>query len=165
MELKAHIHAIYLAPFAGAPMQSVNHAQIRLGLGIEGDRYGLGTGAFSSAEPAKVRHISLIALSGIEDANERLCGDGEPTFSDSETRRNIVLKGISAADLNNLVGEKFQLGNIFLLGTELCEPCERPAKLLKRSSFIAAFEGRGGIRAEILTSGMLTINDSLLMEK
>lgn len=53
-------------------MQSANSAKLIAGIGIEGDRYAMGTGAYSATEPAKVRHISLISLSGIETANEWL---------------------------------------------------------------------------------------------
>ena len=61
MSLKAHIQAIYLASSAGAKMQSIDHIKVKADSGIEGDRYALGTGAYSKIEPAKVRHISLIS--------------------------------------------------------------------------------------------------------
>lgn len=163
MKLNAYIQAIYLAPTAGAPMQSVDYAQVNIGVGIEGDRYAMGTGAYSAVEPAKVRHLSLIALSGIETANDWLNAGDEPTFDGAETRRNIVLEGITAHELNNLVGKQFQLGNLQLMGTELCAPCERPAQLLSRPSFMDAFEGRGGIRAEVLNSGTLAVGEKLLL--
>ena len=146
-------------------MQSVHSAKLNVGIGIEGDRYALGIGAYSATEPAKVRHISLISLSGIETANDWLKAGDEPAFDAAETRRNIALEGITAAELNNLVGKRFQLGSIQMLGTELCTPCERPAQLLSRPSFMDAFEGRGGIRAEVLSSGILSIGDQLSTEK
>lgn len=165
MKLKPHIQAIYLTNSAGAKMQSANSAKLNAGIGIEGDRYAMGTGAYSATVPAKVRHISLISLSGIETANDWLRAGDEPAFEASETRRNIALEGITAAELNNLVGRRFQLGKIQMLGTELCTPCERPAQLLSRPSFMDAFEGRGGIRAEVLSSGILSIGDQLSTEK
>jgi len=161
MSLNAHIQAIYIASTAGAKMQSIDHIKINAGSGIEGDRYALGRGAYSKVEPAKVRHISIISLSGIETANDWLKAGEESAFQASETRRNIVLDGISATELNALVGKQFQLGKIQLLGTELCTPCERPAQLLNKLSFMEAFEGRGGIRAEVLNSGTLTIGAKL----
>ena len=163
MKFNPRIQAIYLAPTAGMPMQPMDHVKVNAGLGIEGDRYALGTGAYSLIEPSKVRHLSLIALSGITIANDWLRAGNEPTFEASETRRNIILEGITAPELNLLVGQKFQLGNILLMGTELCSPCERPAQLLNRPSFMDAFEGRGGIRAEILSSGVLAINNALFI--
>ena len=164
MKLNTHIQAIYLASSAGAQMQAVDHARVNVGSGIEGDRYAMGTGAYSAVEPAKVRHLSLISASAIETANDWLKAGDEPTFNDSETRRNIVLAGITASELNDLVGKQFQLGKIQLLGTELCTPCERPAQLLNRPSFMEAFEGRGGIRAEVINSGTLNVGDKLLLE-
>lgn len=165
MKSNIHIQAIYFAPTAGAKMQPISPAKVKAGAGIEGDRYALGTGAYSAIEPIKVRHISLIALSGIEIANDWLQAGDEPPFNGAETRRNIVLEGIGAIELNSFVGKQFQLGSIQLLGTELCTPCERPAQLLNRPSFMEAFEGRGGIRAEILNSGTLAIGDQLFLEK
>lgn len=161
MLLNAHIQEIYLASTAGATMQFIDHIKVNAHSGIEGDRYALGLGAYSKVEPAKVRHISLISSSGIETANEWLKAGDEPTFDGSETRRNIVLAGITAAELNDLVGKQFQLGNLQLRGTELCTPCERPAQLQNKPSFMEAFEGRGGIRAEVLSSGTLAIGDKL----
>ena len=165
MKMNAHIQAIYFAPTAGAQMQSVSHIRVNAGSGIEGDRYALGSGAYSATEPKKVRHISLIASSGIETANDWLKAGDEPTFDGAETRRNIVLEGINANELNDLVGQRFQLGKLQMLGTELCTPCERPAQLLSRPSFMEAFEGRGGIRAEVLNSETLNVGDKLLNEK
>jgi MOSC domain-containing protein YiiM len=103
------------------------------------------------------------AKAGIETANDWLTAGDEPTFDESETRRNIALAGITASELNALVGQRFQLGSIQLLGTELCTPCERPAQLLGRPSFMEAFEGRGGIRAEVLNSGALAVGDKLFI--
>jgi len=164
MKLSAHIQAIYIAPSAGAQMQSVKQVSVNTNSGIEGDRYALGTGAYSATKPIKVRHISIISSGGIETANDWLKAGDEPTFDGSETRRNIVLEGITANDLNDLVGQQFQLGSLQMLGTELCTPCERPAQLLSRPSFREAFEGRGGIRAQILNSGTLAVGDKLFLE-
>ena len=164
MKLNANIQAIYLAPSAGAQMQSVTKVKVNGGSGIEDDRYAIGTGAYSAVKPSKVRHISLISALGIETANDWLKAGDEPTFEGAETRRNIVLEGITATELNDLVGQQFQLGSLRLLGTELCTPCERPAQLLSRPSFMEAFEGRGGIRAEVLNSGILSIGDKLSQE-
>jgi MOSC domain-containing protein YiiM len=164
MPTNAHIQAIYLASTAGAKMQSIDHIKVNAGSGIEGDRYALGAGAYSKVEPAKVRQISIISSSGIETANDWLKAGDEPTFDGSETRRNIVLDGINANELNDLVGKQFQLGSLQLLGTELCTPCERPAQLQNKPSFMEAFEGRGGIRAEVLNSGILAIGDKLTLD-
>lgn len=161
MKLHAHIQAIYLARSAGELMHAIDYVQVNAGLGIEGDRYALGTGAYSSVVPKKIRHISLISLAGIEIANQWLKASNEPLFDPADTRRNILLAAITPDSLNALVGQQFQLGDLQMLGTELCTPCERPAQLLNRHSFMEAFEGRGGIRAQVLNSGVLAIGDTL----
>jgi hypothetical protein len=156
------IQAIYIAPKAGMPMQLIELAELIAGQGIQGDRYALQTGAFSQLTPQKIRHISLIAQTGIDVANEWLKSGDEPNFKASETRRNIVLSNISAIELNHFVGKTFFLGNIQCRGIELCTPCQRPAELLNKSDFMNAFQGRGGLRAEVLGSGNLRIGDAFV---
>ena len=136
-------------------MVQIDQARIVSGEGIVGDRYAAGIGAFSLTKP-KIRHISLISLSGIADANRQLLANQHIPFSEGDTRRNVVIDHLSADELNSLVGKTFYLGGLAFKGTELCVPCQRPAKLLARPDFINAFEGRGGIRAEALESGTLT---------
>lgn len=160
MKVSPQIHSIYIAARAGELMVQLAQAEIIAGEGIVGDRYALGLGAFSKTKP-KIRHISLIALSAIENANGQLHAQQQPLFGGGDTRRNLVIKGISEEELNSLVGQTFYLGGIAFKGTELCEPCQRPANLLKRPDFMNAFENRGGLRAEALDSGTISNGDSL----
>lgn len=161
MKVSPQIHSIYIAARAGELMLRLARAEVIAGEGIVGDRYTQGLGAFSKTKP-KIRHISLIALSGIESANDQLRTKHQVLFSEGDTRRNLVIKGISEEDLNGLVGQIFYLGGIAFKGTELCEPCQRPANLLKRPDFMNAFENRGGLRAEALDSGTISNGDSLI---
>jgi MOSC domain-containing protein YiiM len=142
-------------------MKKRESARLIVGVGIEGDRYALGIGAFSGSIPAKIRDVSLIALTGIKDANQELEASGLSTYLASEVRRNIVIEGMSSDDLNQLLGKEFSLGLIRLRATELCIPCERPANLSEKSNFLSAFKNRGGIRAQILDSGDVRVGDRL----
>jgi MOSC domain-containing protein YiiM len=153
-----YIQAIYIAPSAGAAMQPLSKAKM-MTTGIEGDRYANGKGAYSNTTPSKIRHLSLITSSGIAIANEWLSAGGEPTFDASQTRRNIVIGNMSADELNSLVGKTFALGTLILHGVELCTPCQRPAQLLNKPSFMDAFEGRGGLRAKIVRAGDISVGD------
>ncbi len=141
-------------------MEEVRQAQVHQS-GIAGDRYANGQGAYSNALPPKIRHISLIASAGIESANQWLSGNKGSTFSAAQTRRNIVLSNIGADELNDLMGQTFILGGITLKGVELCTPCQRPAHLLRKPNFIDAFEGRGGLRTEVLSPGIISVGDYL----
>jgi hypothetical protein len=160
MKASPQIHSIYIASIAGVPMQQIKQARIIAGQGIAGDRYADGLGAFSKTKP-KIRHISLITLPGTADASRQLQGNRNAIFTEGETRRNVVIAHLSSDELNNLVGKIFYLGGLAFKGTELCAPCQRPANLLAKPDFIKAFEGRGGIRAEALESGMLVAGDVL----
>ena len=162
MKVSPQIHSLYVADLAGKPMMQIERAEIAAGEGIIGDRYAAGIGTFSASNP-KIRHVSLIALSGIADANHQLLSHQYPPFNPGETRRNIVINHFSAGELNGLVGKIFYLGGIAFKGTELCAPCQRPAKLLARHDFINAFEARGGFRAEALESGSLAANELLTL--
>jgi MOSC domain-containing protein YiiM len=160
MKASSQIHSIYIASQAGESMVQITPANIVAGEGIVGDRYALGRGAFSKTK-LKIRHISLIALEGMEDANRQLLAKQQMPFGEGDTRRNLIISGISAEELNALVGKTFYLGGLAFRGTELCEPCQRPANLLKRPDFMSAFENRGGLRAEALESGQITPGDLL----
>jgi MOSC domain-containing protein YiiM len=162
MKASPQIYSLYIANLAGEPMMQIERAKIIAGEGIVGDRYATGLGAFSGTKP-KIRHISIITLSGIEDANHQLLANQHTLFSESDTRRNIVIDYLSASELNALVGKTFYLGGLAFKGAELCTPCQRPAKLLARPDFIKAFASRGGIRAEALESGSLVVKDLLTL--
>lgn len=164
MKASPQIHSIYIAPQAGESMVQIAQANIVAGEGIVGDRYALGIGAFSKTKP-KIRHLSLIALSAIEGANRQLLAKQQEPFGEGDTRRNIVISGISVNELNDLVGKIFYLGGFAFKGTELCAPCQRPANLLKKQDFINAFEDRGGLRAEALESGYLIPGDLLRLSE
>ena len=160
MKAFPQIHSIYIAARAGELMVQLAQAEIIAGEGIVGDRYALGLGAFSKTK-LKIRHISLISLSAIENANSHLHAKQQTLFGEADTRRNLVIKGISEEELNGLVGRTFYLAGIAFKGTELCEPCQRPANLLKRPDFMNAFENRGGLRAEALDFGSISNGDLL----
>ena len=160
MKASPQIHSIYIASQAGETMAQITQANIVAGEGIVGDRYALDRGAFSKTK-IKIRHISIIALEGVEDANHQLIAKQQIPFGEGETRRNVIISDISADELNDLVGKIFYLGGLAFRGTELCEPCQRPANLLKRPDFMSAFENRGGLRAEALESGQLAPGDLL----
>jgi hypothetical protein len=155
------IHSIYIASQAGEPMNKRESVRLIVGAGIEGDRYALAIGAFSDSIPAKIRDVSLIALTGIEDANQELEASGLKPYLLSEVRRNIVIEDMSSDALNQLIGKEFSLGFIRFRATELCTPCERPAKLSEKLNFLSAFKNRGGIRAQILDAGDITVGDQL----
>lgn len=151
---QGRVAAIYISAEAGAPMEPIEEATLIEGQGIEGDRYANGIGAYSKSKREVIRHLSLIASEAIAAANEEHGSD----FEEIDTRRNIITEGI---ELNNLVDIEFRIGEVALRGVELCTPCARPDKLSGKRGFNAAFQDRGGLRAEILSSGAIRIGDTV----
>lgn len=152
--MEGSVLSIFITPKAGEPMSGVVQTWAMAGQGLAGDRYMSGQGAFSKSDRPVKRHVTLIAAEDIADANR---GSDSP-FRIEETRRNIVTVGIPLAPL---VGRVFFIGKAALRGVEPCDPCDRPSKLCGRPGFRTQFAGRGGIRAEILTSGLVTIGDTV----
>ena len=150
------VRNIFISPAADAPMQEVPKVMALAGRGLEGDRYALGTGSYSHSPRDISRHATLIAYDDIEIARR---AGGE--FHPDETRRNIVIDGISVADINALVGKTFRLGSALLKAVEICVPCERPSLLSGKPAFKDKFEQGGGLRVEILEDGLIAQGDAL----
>ncbi len=147
---------IFICSLKGEPMQEVTEVLAMKGYGLEGDRYAIGQGAYTTGR----NHVTLIASEAISAANEELL---EP-FSSGETRRSIVTQGV---DLNSLVGKVFVVGQAWFLGVKLCPPCSRPAMVGGRGSeqgelFQNAYENQGGLNAEIFGSGVIRVGDRIV---
>lgn len=76
---------------------------------------------------------------------------GQKRLSDTDTRRNIITRGI---DLNSLVGRRFLIGDVECLGQRLCEPCAHLERLTARG-VLKALIHRGGLRGDIVTDGII----------
>lgn len=144
---------IFICARKGRKMRPLQSVRLITGSGIEGDRYAVQDGAFSKAR-SSLGQISLIAIEAINEANTRL----EKPFMSAETRRNFVTAGVN---LNSLVGKEFYVGEAKVYGTELAEPCNRPSRLSKKEGFREAFELRGGLRAQVLSDGVVAIGDPI----
>ena len=124
----------------------------------------------------EVDEMSCIAGKGI--VGDRFFGykpdyDGQITFFEEEVyldlchalgisdrgpevfRRNVITRGIG---LNNLIGAEFELQGVRLHGTEECRPCYWMNHAFGPGAE-SALKGRGGLRAEILSDGILRRTD------
>jgi len=145
---------IFISPNEGEPMQELQEVKAIEQLGLEGDRYAGERGAWSKSKRKVIRQVSLIEQEAIDRANSVL----ETSFLPKETRRNIV---VSDFPLNDLIGKEFMVGDVRMRGVELCDPCKRPPKLIGKSGFEESFTGYGGLRAEILTTGQISVGDTV----
>ena len=132
-------------------MQSVSEARAVPGLGLEGDRYFAHQGTFSKPEPD--RELTLIEVEAVEAMKTELDVD----YGLGDSRRNIVTRGVP---LNHLVGREFWIGEVRARGLKLCEPCGHLARL-SHEKVLPGLVHRGGLRAQILTEGMIRVGQAV----
>lgn len=134
-------------------MTSLSEVRAIPGRGLEGDRYSVGLGTFSPKSQKPDYEITLIE----QEAIEAFAQTSSLPFSSFQARRNIVTEGVG---LNDLVGKEFFIGEVRICGVRLCEPCTYLAKI----SFPETLRGlvhKGGLRAQILSEGILRVGDAI----
>ena len=112
------------------------------GHGLEGDRYFFPDGAPSGEA------LTLIEAEALDDVG----------LTGAQSRRQVVVRGVG---VNDLVGKRFRIGDVECAGVELCEPCRHLQKLT-RPGIIKDLIHRGGLRADILSGGTISIGDKVL---
>jgi len=114
------------------------------GRGIEGDRF------LDHKEDYKGQ-ITFFAW----ETHESLCKEfGVSDKSPAAFRRNVITHGV---DLNSLIGVTFEIQGVRFQGTEECKPCHWMNQAFHPDAE-AALQGRGGLRARILTDGTLRVS-------
>jgi MOSC domain-containing protein YiiM len=111
------------------------------GRGLRGDRF------FDYKE----NYRGQISFFAAETYEAICCELGVQGKSPSVFRRNVMTAGV---DLNELIGQEFQIQGVRFRGTEECRPCYWMDQAFApgASEFL---KGRGGLRAVILTDGVL----------
>ena len=123
------------------PMIEISEIECVAGRGIRGDRYF----DFKDDYKGQITFFS-------EEVFDELCSTMEiQACSPALARRNVITCGV---DLNEWIGQEFEVQGIRFLGMEECRPCY----WMDRAFAPGAQEflkGRGGLRAKILTNGRL----------
>lgn len=130
------------------PTTDVEEVEVRAGRGLVGDRY-YGVPAHYEAQ------VTFFAAEVFEAL---LAEFGRDDLAPILTRRNIVTRGVN---LNQLIGQEFTLQSneegsapINFMGTKHCSPCAWMDAMLGVGAH-AFLRGRGGLRARILSNGIL----------
>lgn len=147
-----HVVSIHIAEEREARPRSVEAVRAVPGRGLEGDRYYSAKGTYSD-QPGTGREITLIEIEAIE----AMARENGISISPGEARRNVVTRDVP---LNHLVGHEFLVGNVRLRGARLCEPCAHLEGMTRRG-VLGALVHRGGLRAQILTEGMIRVGDTI----
>lgn len=133
------VKALQIADVRGAPMRAVQRVHVVPDMGVQGDRY------FGRGGPAAITLIEIEALDAV-------VGDAGMQLEFSATRRNVLTSGVA---LNDLVGREFGLGEAVLHGVGLCEPCWHITG--ENTAVLRSLVHRGGLRAEVLTAGVIEV--------
>ena len=128
-------------------IQQVEKIELLSGKGVVGDRH------FSENNDVR-NQVTLIESENIDYYNNKFKTD----YSYLDFRRNVVTKGIQ---LNDLIGKKLLIGSVKMQGHDLCRPCKHLEETLKGQDIIKEFLRRGGLRCEILESGIVNIKDEI----
>jgi hypothetical protein len=139
------VAAILLAAHAEAPLSRVEEAEALAGRGLAGDRYGAGRGTFSG--PGRGYELTLVEAEVLDEIE----------LPWEQARRNVVARGISS---NGLVGRRFRIGPVECVGRRLAEPCAHLEKLT-RPGLLRPLAHRGGLRADIASSGVIRVGDEI----
>jgi len=126
-------------------MVECTELRVLAGRGIEGDR-------FFDYKPDYKGQITFFS----HEVYERLCAElniwDKPP---SVFRRNIIVRGV---DLNALIGREFEVQGLRFLGTQESTPCYWMNRAFGEGAE-AALAGNGGLRAKVLTDGVLRRTD------
>ncbi len=126
-------------------IRSVTEIECVAGLGLRGDRYF----GYKPDFKGQVTFFDAAAVHAVRDHFS------QPDLSSSIFRRNLIVRG---ADLGAWVGKRFRFQGIDFEATEECKPCYWMDEAVAPGAeeFLKA-NFRGGLRARILSDGMLRV--------
>jgi MOSC domain-containing protein YiiM len=153
---RARIDRIFISPghnFSGQragkplshPTVSVEQVECVAGRGLMGDRY-------FDHKPDYRGQVTFVARETLEEMWRELQVP-EAQRDLSLTRRNVLTAGI---DLNTLIGREFEIAGVRFRGSEECTPCKWMDATIAPGAE-RCMRGRGGLRARILTDGLLRV--------
>ena len=145
------VELVALSAEAEGPMTVAQSAEALAGRGLRGDRYERGAGTFSNPD-GRGYDLTLVEAEALEE----LVASGVE-LAPAEARRNLVVRGVA---LDGLIGRRFRVGEVELLGQRRCEPCAH----LERLTLPGVLRGlvhRGGLRADVLTGGEIRPGDRI----
>jgi MOSC domain-containing protein YiiM len=146
--MAGRVEGIYIAAEHGELPEPVESVRALAGRGLEGNRY------FFDGQAPPGTALTLIAAEAVEAMEQEHGISIEPR----ESRRNVVTRGI---DVNDLVGKRFRVGDVECRGVELCEPCTS-LQAMTKPGVIKGLAHRGGLNADILSDGEISVGDAVV---
>ena len=137
---EGRVEAIFIAAEHGELPHAVESVRAIAGKGLEGIRY------FDEGRPET--ELTLIEAEQLE----RVAAEDGLDIDAAATGPQLLTRGVG---LNDLVGERFRVGELECRGIELCEPCTT-MEAKTTPGAIKALVHRAGLNAEILVGGELS---------
>jgi len=145
------IKAINITNLSGESTIYVNQAILKRNKGIINDRY------YENFKK-KYEQVTLIESEKISNFNNNI----KSKFNYKDFRRNIITTGI---DLNKMINKKIQINNVVLKIHQLCQPCRYLQNKLSVDNLVKLLTDKGGVRAEIVQSGIISTFDEIKIIK
>ena len=145
------IKAINITNLSGESTIYVNQAILKRNKGIINDRY------YENFKK-KYEQVTLIESEKISNFNNNI----KRKFNYKDFRRNIITTGI---DLNKMINKKIQINNVVLKIHQLCQPCRYLQNKLSVDNLVKLLTNKGGVRAEIVQSGLISTFDEIKVIK
>ena len=145
------IKAINITNLSGESTIYVNQAILERNKGIINDRY------YKNFKK-KYEQVTLIESEKISNFNNNI----KSKFNYKDFRRNIITIGI---DLNKMINKKIQINNVVLKIHQLCQPCRYLQNKLSVDNLVKLLANEGGVRAEIVQSGIISTFDEIKIIK
>ena len=145
------IKAINITNLSGESTIYVNQAILERNKGIINDRY------YKNFKK-KYEQVTLIESEKISNFNNNI----KSKFNYKDFRRNIITTGI---DLNKMINKKIQINNVVLKIHQLCQPCRYLQNKLNIDNLVKLLTNNGGVRAEIVQSGVISTFDEIKIIK
>tara|TARA_B100000927_G_scaffold176758_1_gene142410 strand:- start:42 stop:488 length:447 start_codon:yes stop_codon:yes gene_type:complete len=145
------IEAINITNISDENTFYINHAILEKGKGIVNDRY------YENFKEKK-EQITLIELEHINNFNNQI----KRNIDAKDFRRNIIVSNIN---LNELINKEIKINDVTLKIHEICQPCKYLQDKLKIPGLVKMLVNKSGVRAEILSSGSLSVGDVIKIMK
>ncbi len=137
---------IGLRPGKGEPMLRVDEVLVDTQSGLIGDRYQ-GNSGRRQVTLLQYEHLAVL---------ESMLGKVIPP---EVLRRNLLIKGLNLLALKNC---HFKMGTAVFQMTGLCHPCSKMETKLGPGGY-NAMRGHGGINAQVLQGGKISVGDKLIV--
>jgi MOSC domain-containing protein YiiM len=152
-----HVEAICITGPGSGPMLQVDEVEALVGVGLRGDRYADGVGFYSPrpTDPG-AREVTLFEA----EVLEALQAEHGIRLDPVEHRRNLTVRGVR---LEELLGQRFTIGEVVLEGVKDCPPCEHLVELTGKA-VLKPLADKGGLRARIVVGGRIHVGDAIRLQ-